>query len=378
VNRYAERMNSRERVMAALRHEEPDRVPVDLGSTAVSGIHRRANEALKALLGIQADEPVHDLVQGLVVPDERILRRFGVDFRRVALRPSSAAATAWPSDSDDTYTDEWGMRRQRTELYWEIMEHPLADATVEDLRHYPWPDPHDPRRVAGLAEEARRLYEETDYALVADFLGGGIFEQALWMRGFERFMMDLLGNEPFATALLDILLELYIEFYDVYLEAVGPYVQIVALGDDLGMQTGPLISPQLYRRLIKPRHKELYDFIHSRTEAKIMHHTCGSVFPFVQDLIDVGVDILNPIQISARGMDPVALKREFGEQLVFHGGIDVQQILPFATPERVREEVKRIVAILGRGGGYILAPSHNIQADVPPENVLAMYEAIQD
>jgi uroporphyrinogen decarboxylase len=371
-------MNSRERVMAALRHEEPDRVPVDLGSTAVSGIHRRANEALKALLGIQADEPVHDLVQGLVVPDERILRRFGVDFRRVALRPSSAAATAWPSDSDDTYTDEWGMRRQRTELYWEIMEHPLADATVEDLRHYPWPDPHDPRRVAGLAEEARRLYEETDYALVADFLGGGIFEQALWMRGFERFMMDLLGNEPFATALLDILLELYIEFYDVYLEAVGPYVQIVALGDDLGMQTGPLISPQLYRRLIKPRHKELYDFIHSRTEAKIMHHTCGSVFPFVQDLIDVGVDILNPIQISARGMDPVALKREFGEQLVFHGGIDVQQILPFATPERVREEVKRIVAILGRGGGYILAPSHNIQADVPPENVLAMYEAIQD
>jgi len=364
-------------VIAVLGHELPDRVPVDLGSTAVSSIHQRANNALKALLGIEANEPVHDLVQGIVVPDEQILQRFGVDFRRVALRPPSTAAAALPSGNENTYLDEWGTRRQRAELYWEIVGHPLADARVEDLRHYPWPDPHDPCRVAGLAEEARRLYEETDYALVADFLGGGIFEQALWMRGFERFLMDLITDEPFAIALLDTLLELYIEFYAVYLEAVAPYVQIVALGDDLGMQTGLLISPKLYRRLIKPRHKELYDFIHSRTEAKILHHTCGSVFPLVQDLIDVGVDILNPIQTSARGMDPAALKREFGEQLVFHGGIDVQQILPFATPERVREEVKRIVATLGQEGGYILAPGHNIQADVPPENVLAMYEAIQ-
>jgi uroporphyrinogen decarboxylase len=345
-------------------------------------------------LGIEANEPVHDVIQGIVVPDEQILQRFGVDFRRVALRPPSTAAAALPSGNENTYLDEWGMRRQRTELYWEIVGHPLAAATVEDLRHYPWPDPRDPCRVGGtsatpstgsgrwlstsLAEEARRLYEETDYALVADFLGGGIFEQALWMRGFERFLMDLIADEPFAIALLDTLLELYTEFYAVYLEAVGPYVQIVALGDDLGMQNGLLISPDQYRRLIKPRHRELYDFIHSRTEAKIMHHTCGGVFPLVQDLIDVGVDILNPIQTSACGMDPVALKREFGEQLVFHGGIDVQQILPFATPEMVREEVKRIVAILGQGGGYILAPSHNIQADVPPENVLAMYEAIQE
>jgi uroporphyrinogen decarboxylase len=371
-------MNSRQRVMAVLRHEIPDRVPVDLGSTAVSGIHRRANDALKALLGVVADEPVHDLVQGLVVPDERILQRFGVDFRRVAMPPSAAAAAALPSDSDDTYVDEWGMRRQRTELYWELVEHPLADANAEDLRYYPWPDPHDPRRVAGLAEEARRLYQETDYALVADFLGGGVFEQALWMRGFERFMIDLVSDEPFATALLDTLLELYIEFYAVYLEAVGRYVQIVALGDDLGMQTGPLISPQLYRRLIKPRHKELYDFIHSRTDANILHHTCGSVFPLVQDLIDVGVDILNPIQTSARGMDPAALKREFGQQLVFHGGMDVQHILPFATPQRVREEVRRMVVTLGEGGGYIFAPSHNIQADVPPQNILAIYEAAQE
>ncbi len=378
-------MNSRERVIAVLGHELPDRVPVDLGSTAVSSIHQRANNALKSLLGIEADEPVHDVVQGIVIPDEQILQQFGVDFRRVALRPPSTATAALPSGNEHTYLDEWGIQRQRTELYSDIVGHPLADATVEDLRHYPWPDPHDPCRVAGtsatlstsLAEEARRLYEETDYALVADFLGGGLFEQALWMRGFERFLMDLVSDEPFAIALLDTLLELYIEFYDVYLEAVGPYVQVVALGDDLGMQPGPLISPKLYRRLIKPRHKELYDFIHSRTEAKIMHHTCGSVFPFVRDLIDVGVDILNPIQTSAQGMDPAALKREFGEQLVFHGGIDVQQILPFATPEKVREEVKRIVAILGQGGGYILAPSHNIQADVPPENVLAMYQAIQ-
>lgn len=365
--------------MAVLHHELPDRVPVDLGSTVVSSIHRRANDRLKALLGVEADEPVHDVAQGIVVPDEQILQRFGVDLRRVALRQPPPAASPSPAGSEDTYLDEWGMRRRRrTELYWEIVEHPLAYARVEDLKHYPWPDPHDPRRVAGLAEEARRLYRETDYALVADFLGGGIFEQALWMRGFERFMTDLIADEPFATALLDTLLGLYLEFYAVYLEVVGPYVQIVALGDDLGMQTGPLISPKLYRRLIKPRHRELYDSIHSRTEAKIMHHTCGSVFAFVPDLIDVGVDVLNPIQISARGMDPAALKREFGEQLVFHGGIDVQQLLPFAMPERVKEEIKRIVATLGQGGGYILAPSHNIQPDVPPENILAMYEAIQD
>lgn len=371
-------MNSRERVNAALHHQLSDRVPVDLGSTLVSSIHQEANNRLKAYLGIEADEPVHDVVQGLVVPDERILQRFGVDLRRVALRPPSNKAAILPSGDEDTYRDEWGMRRRRTDLYWEIVASPLADAKVEDLRHYPWPDPHDPERVAGLAEEARSLYEETDFALVADFLGGGIFEQALWLRGFERFMMDMVSDEPFVNALMDTLLELYIEFYAVYLDAVGPYTQIVAVGDDLGMQTGPLISPDLYRRLIKPRHKELYDFIHSRTEAKILHHSCGSVFLFVQDLIDVGVDILNPIQTSARGMDPAVLKRDYGEQLVFHGGIDVQQILPFATPERVKEEVRHIIATLGKGGGYIFATSHNIQADVPPENIVAMYETIQE
>lgn len=368
-------MRPRERVLAALRHEQPDRVPVDLGATAVSGIHRQANAALKAHLGLQADEPVHDAVQGLVVPDERLRQRFRVDLRRVALRPP-ASGVAGPPASGDTYVDEWGMRRQRTALYWEIVGHPLADAKVADLRHYPWPDPHDPGRVAGLAEEARRLYEETDYALVADFLGGGIFEQAIWLRGFERFMVDLLTDEVFVQALLDQLLELYLEFYAVYLEAVGPYVQIVALGDDLGTQNGPLISPQLYRRLIKPRHKELYDFIHSRTTARIMHHTCGSVVPLIPDLIEVGVDILNPIQTSARGMDPAVLKREYGAWLSFHGGIDVQQILPFATPEQVQAEVRRVAGILGQGGGYILAPSHNIQADVPPENILALYDAL--
>ncbi|UCF61429.1 MAG: hypothetical protein JSV37_01760 [Anaerolineaceae bacterium] len=371
-------MNPRERVIAVLNHRPSDRVPVDLGSTLVSSIHQIANNNLKAHLGIEADEPVHDVVQGLVVPDERILQRFGVDLRRVALRPPSNKAAILPSADDDIYHDEWGLRRQRTDLYWEIVESPLANAKVEDLRHYSWPDPHDPGRVAGLAEEVRSLYEETDYALVADFLGGGIFEQALWLRGYERFMMDMVSDEPFVAALMDTLLELYFEFYTVYLEVVGPYVQIIAVGDDLGMQTGPLMSPDLYRRLIKPRHKELYDFIHSRTETKILHHSCGGVFPLVQDLIDVGVDILNPIQTSAQGMDPANLKRTFGDRLVFHGGIDVQQILPFATPERVREEVRRIVATLGKGGGYIFAPSHNFQADVPPENIVAMYETIQE
>jgi uroporphyrinogen decarboxylase len=363
--------------MAALHHQQPDRVPVDLGSTLVSGIHQKANNKLKAHLDIEADEPVHDVAQGLVVPDERILQRFGVDLRRVSLRPPSNKAAVLPSPGDDIYVDEWGMRRQCTDLYWEIVESPLANAKMEDLRHYAWPDPHDPARVAGLADEARRLYKETDFALVADFLSGGIFEQALWLRGFERFMMDLVNEAPFVTALMDKLLELYLEFYAVYLEAVGPYVQIIAVGDDLGMQTGPLISPDLYRRLIKPRHRELYNFIHARTEAKILHHTCGGVFPFVQDLIDVGVDILNPIQTSAQGMDPIALKGAFGDRLVFHGGIDVQQILPFATPERVREEVSKVVKIFGNGGGYIFAPSHNFQADVPPENIVAMYETIQ-
>ncbi|MFX0145378.1 MAG: uroporphyrinogen decarboxylase family protein, partial [Candidatus Hodarchaeota archaeon] len=286
-------MNSRERAIAALNHRPSDRVPVDLGSTLVSSIHQKANNKLKAHLGIEADEPVHDVVQGLVVPDERILHRFGVDLRRVALRPPSNKAVILPEAGDDIYHDEWGLRRQRTDLYWEIVESPLANARGEDLRHYPWPDPHDPGRVAGLAEEVRSLYKETDFALVADFLGGGIFEQALWLRGYERFMMDMASDEPFVAALLDTLLELYFEFYAVYLEVVGPYVQIIAVGDDLGMQTGPLMSPDLYRRLIKPRHKELYDFIHSRSEAKILHHSCGGVFPLVQDLIDVGVDILN-------------------------------------------------------------------------------------
>jgi uroporphyrinogen decarboxylase len=221
----------------------------------------------------------------------------------------------------------------------------------------------------------QRLHEGTDLALVAAAIGSGPFEQAQYLRGTQQFLMDLLLDREFAVALLDRIVEFQLEVLDRYLGIVGPYVQMVETSDDLGMQSGPLLSPELYREVIQPCHRRINRLIRERTEARIFLHCCGSVAALLDDLIAAGVDVINPVQPRAQDMDRGELKRRFGERIVFHGGVDTQWVLPRGSTEDVRREVSECRKALGAGGGYVLAPAHNVQDDVPPENVMALVEA---
>ena len=299
-------------------------------------------------------------------------QEYGCDFTRIALK----SADSWELKiENDRFTDEFGIVRQKASIYYDIVEYPLADADRSDLENFNWPDPHDPGRTRGLKEEAKKLYQETDYVIIADMISGGIFEQALRMRGYRQFFLDLVENQDFAHALLDKLLEVYLGLYENYIEAVGDYTHIFALADDLGMQNGLIVSPAHYREFIKPRQHQLYKFIKERAEdSYIFHHSCGSIFPLIGDLIEVGVDILQSVQTSASNMDIRKIKQEFGQDLTFYGAIDVQHMLPERSADEVAEVVKETINILGQDGGYVLSASHNIQPDVPPENIDAIFK----
>jgi len=369
-------MTPRERLVAALEHRQPDRVPTDLGGP-VTGIAVKAYEGLLEHFGLEEDIIISDRKQQLALPSEDMLQRLAVDTRYLL----PGAPHWWTLDitEDETgyeFVDEWGMTVRMPKengYYFDMVKHPLADLDVADLAHYDWPDMRDAGYTEGLAERARELYEETDYALLTRN-AGSLFERGWNLRGLENFLIDLMTDEAFVNAVLDKLLELNMEFLDEYLGATGQYIQVVALSDDLGTQKGPMISPELYRKFIKPRQRELFAFARERTDAYVFFHTCGSVYRFVPDLIEVGVDALNPVQVAAAEMDTRRLKQEFGDRLSFWGAVDTQGVLPFGTPEDVREEVRRRVADLGTNGGYVLGAVHNIQAEVPAENIVAMYE----
>ena len=231
---------------------------------------------------------------------------------------------------------------------------------------------------AGLQEQAEYWYKNTDYVIVADAVKGGILTKAFQIRGYEQMFMDMINNVQFAEALMDKLLWLYKEMWSQYLKQVGPYVQMVYFTDDIGGQSAMLISPDTFRRFLKPRLKELIDHIKGLADVKFMYHTDGTLVDVIEDVIEMGVDVLNPVQTSAMGMDTYVLKEKYGDRLSFHGAIDVQQVLPSSTPEEVKYDVAKRIYDLGRGGGYILSPCHNIGADVPPENIIAMFEAAQE
>jgi uroporphyrinogen decarboxylase len=313
----------------------------------------------------------------LAKPDEVVLERLGVDFRHISLRPVSGPG-GFETDVSGRpfFVDEWGIKWGKNANYYDMIDHPLKDATVDSLERFEWPEPGDPARFAGLREEVEGLHHGTDYAIQADAFFGGIYECAWWLRGFEAFTVDMYRRPDFATLLLDKILDLYMEFYDRYLDVVGSYIQMVDYNDDLGMQTGPIMSPPMFNMYLKPRYRRLFQLIKSKTRAKLFLHTCGSVHQLIPDLIDLGLDVLNPIQPLANGMDIKALKSDFGDRLCFHGGVDIQRLLPQGSKEEVEAEVKRVARIGGKGGGLILAGAHNIQADVPPRNVVAMFEAI--
>ena len=380
-----ETMTPRQRMKKALNHEVPDRVPIDLGGFQ-TGIHQKAYIELLEHLGIEDDVAIMDPVQQLAKPCEAVLQRFHVDTRYVfahgpdsfqgGIEQNTRDGRLW-HDLKDEFGVVWSMPDDQ-QLYMDISHHPLAGASVADLADYPFPKGDDPTRFTGLREEARRLRDETPYA-ISTGIGGVVYEICWYMRGLERWFMDTIENPTFCEALLDRTLAFWMGYYTLFLAEVGDLVDVVMIGDDIGGQSGPLFSPDFYRSIVKPRQKQLVGHIKSLTDAKIWYHTCGSVVPLIPDLIDNGIDILNPVQISAANMDPGRLKDTFGQSLVFWGGgIDTQHVLSFASPEEVRQDVRKNVDVLKRGGGYVFNSVHNIQAGVPAENIVAMFDAAYD
>ena len=381
-----ETMTSRQRLLAALNHQTPDRVPIDLGGNQ-TGIHKVAYQALLDQLGIRDEVVIMDAVQQLARPCEALLERFHVDTRYIAagaaadFHGGTALAAVREGRRWHDLTDEfgvtWSMPDDRP-LYMDISHHPLADATVADLADYPFPKGDDPGRFAGLRQRATALRQQTPYAVVSG-ISGVVYETCWYLRGLEQWFIDMLTQPEFCEALLDCTLKFWMDWFRVFLDEVGDLVDVIMIGDDLAGQTGPLFRPDFYRRVVKPRQKQMVQYIRSRTAAKIWYHTCGACLQYIPDLLDNGIDALNPVQISATGMDAAALKARFGDRLVFWGGaIDAQHVLPTASPDVVREHVRRNLQIWKPGGGYVFNNVHNIQAGVPAENIVALYEAAYD
>jgi uroporphyrinogen decarboxylase len=370
-------------------------VPIDLGGMRSTGITALAYRRLKEHLGItEGDIYVYDTGQQLAVVEPSILDLFGLDAVPLDLdqllgwqpytlpdgHPSCIVAgfTTETAPDGSVYQLKDGRRvrcRPSSGLYFDRIYYPLAEATTPaDLDPFPLRSYSDDELVL-LRDQTRYLYENTDYAIMGNF-GGSILEAGQDLRGWEQFMMDLAQGGPFLEAFLEKLTEVHLADLARYLNAVGLYIQIIVMVDDLGTQHGLQISPQTYRRWIKPCHTRIYGYVRQYyPEVYVFLHSCGSIYPLIPDLIEAGVQILNPVQISAAGMDPVRLKREFGADLTFWGGgCDTQHTLPHSTPEEVAAEVKRLLGIFAPGGGYVFNQVHNIQADVPPENVMAMLE----
>lgn len=378
-------MNSRQRLWTTLNHAEPDRVPFDMGATSVTGIHAHAYRRLRARLGLPEREiTTIDVFQQLAQVDEDAADGLEIDVRSASLRPMAAHSIRFEDDGEYVLAyDAFSIGRRMPKdggLYYDLAVHPLAgDISPSSVDRHLWPDPVDPRRFEGLRDRAEDIAIRQGRAVAVGSLCAGIMEMHAFLRGYQDFYLDLAANHELAGKIMDKILEMKLAYWEKVFDILGDLVDVVQEADDMAGQEAMLISPRTYRKLAKPRHKELFDYIHSRSRAKIFFHSCGAVRPVIPDLIEVGVDILNPVQVSAKGMDTAELKREFGKDLVFWGGgVDTQRILGSGTPAEVREEVKRRVDDLMPGGGFVFATVHNTQADVPPENLCAMWEALRE
>ncbi len=373
-------MTSRERILAALGHRQPDRLPLDLGSTIATTMTAGAQDRLRAHLGLPSGgAPVLFAKRSnTVIPEEAILARIGVDARPLVL--GSPDGRPEREISPDAFIDEWEVTWTKPHgghyINTDGPFYRLDEPTTADIERHAWPEAADPGRYRGLRERARALHEGTGYAVILNLPVGPI-HQSQFLRGFGDWLGDLLANRAFAEGLLDRVTDIWVETASRALEETAPFVDVVMYGDDIATQRGPLMRPALYRQLLKPRHRRMAEAV-KRFGKPILYHSCGSVRPLIPDLIETGIDALNPVQVSAAEMDTGGLKREFGRDLAFWGGIDTQSVLPLGTAAEVREEVKRRIGDLAEDGGYVLCAVHNIQQDVPPENVMAMYEAAME
>ncbi len=404
-------MTSRERVWAALNHKEADRIPIDLSGHRSSGISAMAYPKLRQYLGL-APRPirVYDPIQQLAIVEEDVLNRFGVDTielgRAFAVEPQHWADWVLPNGTacqmpiwalPQRSRGEWVLRAQSGRViarmpegvwYFEQCHYPFLE--MEDLEHIPeafaesmWTAVASPPGplIAGpdgfslLAARARQLREQSERAILALF-GGNLLEVGQFLYRNDRFFMILAGEPDRAHRFLDKLVEIHLAKLEKFLGAVGPYIDIIVFGDDLGMQTGPQISPAMYRKFFKPRHKLMWLRAKQLAKVKVMLHCCGGVRELLPDLIDAGLDAINPVQVSCSGMDPQGLKRDFGRDMVFWGGgCDTRDMLIKGAPDQVRQHVSELVKIWRPGGGFVFQQVHNIMADVPPANIVAMLDA---
>ena len=373
-------MNCRQRALAALDHREPDRVPLDFGGRHTT-LHLYAHEALMRHLGLNGPTPaIRSYHTYLVEPDPQLLQRF----ERVSavFFPRAAGDYVFAIDpATNTYVDEWGTRfvMPPDGYYYDVAAVPLPDAeTEEDLRTYRWPDPTDPARIAGLADEVTAAAEAGEKVIMMCSATPGLWEHAWYLFGFEQAFMHVAANQPLMEAFTERLLEWQMAYWDMVLGAVGDRIDLVQIGEDLGTQNGPMMSPGTFRRIYKPRMQRLVDSIKKKTGARVYLHSCGSITRLIPDLIEIGIDVLNPVQVNAAEMDSARLKREFGKDLTFWGGGCDPVVLQTGRPRDIVEEVKRRIHDLAPGGGFVFGSVHNIQANVPPENIVAMFEAARE
>ena len=376
-------LSSRERVLLALEHQEPDRVPFIFGVDLTTGIMRRAYQKLKHHLGVIAKDRFmygtwRELGDARV--DEEVLKLLGSDGRGVWDRkPEEVELRNLKRAAEEPYTDEFGVGQISTgPEEWFPGIHPLEEATMDALDEYPWPEMDDPTRLQGVHQRADELSADDEYAVIAAPWLVSPFERAMQLQGMDRFLTHMILQPDFAEALLAKLTTLLNRSLQNFLTATNNHADIVILADDLGTQDRLLISPQLYRQMLKPLHADLIATVKEQSDAKVFFHSDGDIFDLIDDLIEIGVDILNPIQTSAGKMANLAeLKKRYGHRLNLCGAIDTQRILPLGSPTDVAKEVKRVINLLGPGGGYLLSSVHTITNDVPPENIMAMAHAVK-
>lgn len=371
-------MNNVERVMTSLSHRQPDKTPLSIGTIIVDGISRYAKDNYERHVGRTSDLIVTSRGMQTAAMPEWFLEHISSEFRPVRMIEAFSDKTVY--EEDGSFTDGFGIFWKKSEYYFDQVRGPLYDIdeiTLEHINSLPWIDTKDKSKVAGMRKEALRI-REAGYVVVADMMSFGTFEHALWLRGFEDFLMLFYEDPVMAEALLERTTQGGIELFDLMLSEIGDLIDIVCHGDDMGTQDNSMISPQIYDTYIKKHHKKLFDFIKTKTKAKIFMHTCGSVHSLIPGMIEAGVDILNPVQTTARNMDPETLKRDFGKDICFWGGIDTQKTLQSGTKQEIRNDIKRLVDVLGKDGGFVLAPSHNIQHTVPIENFEYMLECLDE
>lgn len=365
----------RQRVLAALNHRNSDRVPISSGSSG-SGMTDGIAKKVAIALGIDEEIKPFRRGHGDTIYNPRLIEALGVDFRHVMLYDPAVLRGQDIRDKDGSFTNEWGIRIKKSELYYTWYGHPLEHATIGDLHSFAWPDPYKDieGHIDGIRQQAQQYHSEARFALCTRSPGRGIFETAIQLRGFEKFLMDMAIDPKFATLLVDKICDTLIAYYDLLLSEVGEFVDIVETQDDLAHQQSLFMSPDHFRRILKPAKHRLNKLIREKApNAWIYHHSCGAVESLIPDLVEIGVQILNPVQPLARNMSPSKLKEKYGAEIIFHGAIDLQQAI-LGPADRIDREVRQRLYDLGRDGGYILAPSNLIQDDVPVENILLLFQ----